>query len=58
MINDGYNSVNGDVTVEVSSLPVPEAGENDTIFHGTYGNLYGSASEGTGNYTWWWEPAG
>jgi len=57
MINDGYNTVNGSVTVEVSSLPVPEAGENDTIYHGTYGYLFGSASLGTGSYAWSWEPA-
>jgi hypothetical protein len=57
VINDGYNTVMGDVTVEVSILPVPEAGENDTIFHGTNGYLFGSASQGSGNYTWSWEPA-
>lgn len=56
-INDGYNSVTGDVAVEVLNLPVPEAGENDTIWHGTYGYLYGSGSQGTGNYSWSWEPA-
>jgi hypothetical protein len=55
-VNDGYNLVNGSVTVQVYNLPVAEAGENDTIWHGAYGYLYGSASQGTGSYTWSWEP--
>lgn len=57
MINDGYNTVNGNVTVEVAELPVPEAGINDTIWNGTYGYLFGSATQGSGTYTWFWEPA-
>jgi hypothetical protein len=57
VINDGYNIVTGDVTVEVAALPVAEAGVNDTIWHGTYGYLFGSATQGTGNYSWAWEPA-
>jgi hypothetical protein len=57
LVNDGYNLVNGSVTVEVFNLPVAEAGENDTIWHGAYGYLNGSASQGTGSYTWWWEPS-
>ena len=56
-INDGYNTVNGNVSVEVFSLPVPEAGENDTIWYGTYGYLYGTASQGSGSYEWSWEPS-
>jgi hypothetical protein len=56
-IDDGYNIVNGSVTVIVNPLPIPEAGENDTIFHGTYGYLFGSASQGSGSYTYNWEPA-
>ncbi len=39
VVNDGYNIASGDITVEVYTLPVPEAGENDTIWHGTYGYL-------------------
>lgn len=56
-VDDGYNVVNGSVTVTVHELPVPEAGENDTIFHGTYTVLYGTASGGSGNYSWSWEPS-
>jgi hypothetical protein len=56
-VDDGYNVVNGEVTVTVHELPVPEAGENDTIFHGTYTVLYGTATNGSGNYSWSWEPS-
>jgi hypothetical protein len=55
-INDGYNSVTGNVTVEVQDLPLPEAGENDTIWYGTWGHLNGSGSQGSGDYTWTWQP--
>jgi hypothetical protein len=55
-INDGYNTVSGNVTVTVQPLPVPEAGENDTIWNGTWGHLYGSGSQGSGTYTWTWQP--
>ncbi len=56
-INDGYNTVNGNVSVIVHPLPVAEAGENDTIYHGTYGYLQGSGSQGSGIYMYSWEPA-
>lgn len=56
IINDGYNSVSGDVAVQVKNLPVPEAGENDTIWNGTRAQLNGSGSQGSGNYTWSWQP--
>lgn len=57
VVDDGYNMVTGSVTVNVSALPVPEAGPNDTIWHGTYGYLFGSAAQGSGNYSWSWQPA-
>jgi hypothetical protein len=56
-VNDGYNLVNGSVTVSVNYLPLPEAGPNDTIYNGTNGHLFGSASMGTGNYNYFWEPS-
>ena len=56
-VNDGYNMVQGEVTVTVDELPTPEAGENDTIWYGTIGRLYGSAIPGGNNYTYSWEPA-
>jgi hypothetical protein len=57
LLNDGFNTVEGSVTVEVIPLPIPDAGDDDTIFHGTYTMLYGSGTLGTGNYSWHWEPA-
>lgn len=57
MVDDGYNVTTGNVTVDVLPLPVPEAGENDTIFFGTYTVLSGNGSIGSGNYSWFWEPA-
>jgi hypothetical protein len=56
-VNDGYNTVQGQVVVTVDELPVPEAGENDTIWYGTVGKLYGSAIPGGSNYTYSWVPA-
>jgi len=57
VVDDGYNLANGSVTVEVLPLPIPEAGPNDTINYGTYTYLNGSGSVGSGNYSWFWEPA-
>ncbi|MBW6459254.1 MAG: choice-of-anchor L domain-containing protein, partial [Bacteroidales bacterium] len=56
LVNDGYNAVTGNVTVEVIPLPIPNAGEDQTINWGTYTTLYGSGSQGSGNYVWSWEP--
>lgn len=57
LVNDGYNVVDASVTVTVHVLPVAEAGENDTIWYGTYGHLFGDAYMGSGTYSWFWEPA-
>lgn len=54
---DGYNTVTGSVTVNVIPLPLPEAGEDKSIPHGTYTFLNGSASGGSGNYFYSWSPA-
>lgn len=56
-INDGFNSFNGNVVVTVYQLPVPEAGSDQTIPNGTSTSLQGSASLGSGNYSYHWEPA-
>lgn len=56
-VNDGYNTITGEVTVEIIPLPVSEAGENDTIWYGTVGHLSGSAAPGSGVYTYNWQPA-
>lgn len=56
-VDDGYNLVTGNVTVNVNALPVPEAGEDITVLNGTTATLDGSASNGSGNYAYHWEPA-
>jgi hypothetical protein len=56
-IDDGYSTVDGDVQVTVNQLPVPEAGPDKTIPFGTSTSLQGSASSGSGSYSYHWEPA-
>jgi hypothetical protein len=56
-IDDGYSQITGDVDVTVNSLPVPEAGPNQTIPFGTSTLLHGSGSSGSGLYNYHWEPA-
>jgi len=56
-INDGYNISNGNVTVNMQPLPVPDAGQDIIIAHGTNTLLQGSATGGSGNYLYHWEPA-
>lgn len=56
-IDDGYNSENSSVIVQVSSLPVSSAGDDQTIPYGTSTTIYGSATGGSGTYHYQWEPA-
>ena len=56
-VSDGFSTVNGQVTVEVLPLPVPDAGSDNTIPHGTTTMLSGSASGGSGSYSYAWMPA-
>jgi hypothetical protein len=56
-INDGFSIVSGDAPVTVNPLPVPNAGPDKTIPFGTSTSLQGSASSGSGNYYYSWEPA-
>jgi hypothetical protein len=55
-VNDGFNVVNGQVTVDVLPLPEPDAGEDVTIPHGTTTQLNGSGIGGSGSYEYYWEP--
>ncbi len=57
LVNDGYNVITGSVTVTVHDLPVPEAGIDVVIPHGTTATLHASASGGSGIYEFHWEPA-
>ncbi|MDT8393563.1 MAG: T9SS type A sorting domain-containing protein [Bacteroidales bacterium] len=53
---DGYITVSGDVDVYVNQLPVPNAGTDQSIPHGTSTTLHGSGSTGSGNYAYNWSP--
>ncbi|MCK4568909.1 MAG: T9SS type A sorting domain-containing protein [Bacteroidales bacterium] len=53
---DGYILAEGDVQVTVHPLPVPNAGEDQSIPHGIYTLLEGSASLGSGDYLYFWSP--
>ena len=44
------------VDVTVHQLPVPDAGEDQSIPHGIYTSLDGSASIGSGVYDYYWTP--
>ena len=56
-VNDGFSTVKDSVSVKVNAKPIAEAGADQIINEGTTANLDGSASGGTGTYTYLWEPA-
>ncbi len=58
VINDGFGIAETSVTVTVNPLPVSNAGPDLSIPYGTSVTLSGSASGGSGNYSYSWEPAG
>lgn len=45
------------ITVTVHPLPIADAGDDQTISNGAWVRLNGSATSGTGNYYYVWEPA-
>ncbi len=55
-LEDGYNDVQGSVIVHVI-IVLPDAGPDQTIPYGTSTTLNGSASGGSGNYSFSWQPA-
>lgn len=57
IVNDGENTVSSNVVVKVNPRPVADAGPNQVITFGTSTTLHGSASLGTGPYSYLWEPA-
>ena len=57
LVNDGYNVVNGEVTINIIPLPEPEAGADQHIPWGTQTQLDGSGIGGSGNFDYQWEPA-
>jgi hypothetical protein len=56
-IDDGETTVTANITVTVNQLPLPDAGANQVVIHGTPTTLSGSASQGSGSYLYHWEPA-
>ena len=55
-IFDGYINISGSVDVIVNQLPFPDAGDDQSIPHGTSTILHGTASNGSGDYTYSWSP--
>ncbi len=56
-VNDGYNTAQAEVFVQLIPRPVAQAGINTVINVGTYTHLNGSATGGSGVYSWLWSPA-
>ena len=56
-VSDGFNQSESSVTVTVYELPVVNAGEDQSIWHGTSTTLSGNATGGSGEYSWSWTPA-
>lgn len=53
-VGDGFSNISGTVAVQVNPRPVAGAGANTTIPYGTSVTLQGSATGGSGNYSWSW----
>jgi len=56
-VNDSLSIVQTNVDVTVHPLPLGNAGNDQVIPFGTNTQLNGSASGGSGSYTYHWEPA-
>ncbi|MBK9357491.1 MAG: T9SS type A sorting domain-containing protein [Bacteroidales bacterium] len=56
-VNDGETIVNRDVSITVHPLPLPDAGQDQMITYGTPTTLQGNVTQGTGPYTYQWEPS-
>ena len=54
---DGQNTVTASVYVEVKPKPVAHAGEDVSINVGTTTTLHGTAENGSGSFTYQWQPA-
>lgn len=53
---DGYITAEGDITVNVNPLPLPDAGPDQSIPNGIYTTLNGAANLGSGEYAYSWTP--
>ncbi len=56
-VSDGITSGNASVVITVNPLPVVDAGPDQVILAGNTATLNGSATGGSGNYSFHWEPA-
>ena len=57
VVNDGFSTDSSTVTVIVDQLPVADPGITQSIPHGTYTFLDGSATGGNSDYFYSWSPA-
>ncbi len=55
-ITDGTDTINSNASVYVGSLPIANAGSDQTIASGATTTLNGSATGGTGSYSYSWTP--
>ena len=53
----GNPATSNAITMTVNALPIANAGSDQTINYGVSTTLNGSATGGSGSYTWHWEPA-
>lgn len=56
-VNDGMNAATSSATVSIHSIPLANAGEDQSILHGTSTWLNGAVTGGSGLYQYQWEPA-
>lgn len=56
-VEDGETIVTDNIVVNVNPLPVPNAGSDQIITYSTTTTLQGSATQGTGPYSYQWEPS-
>jgi len=56
-VDDGYSTVSDSVVVVLHPVPVADAGEDVSIPYGTGATLHGSATGGSGDYSYDWTPA-
>jgi hypothetical protein len=56
-VSDGYSLTSGESTIHVNELPLADAGDNKVVPYGVSTTLNGSCNNGSGNYSWSWEPS-
>gem|GEM_PF-1469843 len=53
-VSDGFSSATDQVTITVWDFPIANAGDDQTILPGTTAQLNGSATGGSGDYSYFW----